>query len=291
MRRALLLAVVALLAVGSVGVVSADIPLADIGADHGLDERGAVEAFDRTGSATGEVDRYDVDLTIATDRESVGAGDAAVTNIRNRFLRIEYHESVEREVRILIPREYRTPYTGETQSLTSDHTIHLEPARSGEYLAVETVVDGESDIVVPLSVDHAISYSLLERMDQRVQTWAGFSPLDRDDDWHYIDADAWENETLYLNQSAEDVVVQFDATPARSDETWLNVPRGETVGSGVYILDVEGENTTIISKASEPPQIRYRSDSLIASQVRGWISEAQEIPGNVRDNLAEWLPW
>lgn len=293
MRRTTLLVAAVVLAAVAVGVVAAD-DVTDIGTDHDLASDDAMERWSDRGYAEGDVDRYQIELAVAESRADVGAEDAAVTNIRNQFLRIDYQEDYERTLRILIPRDVITPYKTTAGSLTSPHEATLSPARSGEYLEVVVEVDGESDIVLPLNRDHAISYSLIERTDKRIERLTGVSPLDREHDWEYVDGDEFTGETHRINHSLDEMALQFDATPERTDETWVNVPVGERGGAGVYVLDTDAKhdgNTTLVTTLQDPPEIRYRTESTLPAQVRGWVSEARTYPGDVMDRLEDILPF
>lgn len=288
-----LLAVLALAAVLalSAGAVTAD-SIADVGTDHSLDTEGAMQDWRSDGYAEGEADRLQLDLTVAERRADVGADDALTTDLRNHYLRLEYNEDYAREIRVLIPRAVITPYRSETASLTTDHVATLEPAREGDYLSVTVTVDGPADIVIPLNRDHAISFSLIERLDERIERATGISPLDREHEWAYVDGGDLEDGQYHMDYRLDDVVVQFDASGNETDEAWLNIPKGETVGAPVYLHHVgENEEFVIIATVDDPPDIRYRDEGTFSAEVRGWIHEARQIPGNIRDRLEALLPW
>jgi hypothetical protein len=283
-----LLAVVAVLAVG--GAVAQDVT--DLQEDHGLATDDAISSYEQTGVARAEVTRYQIDLAIAEERADVNASDAVVTDIRNNYLRINYQEDYPRTIRLLLPREYITPYNAEVGSITTSHTATLEPARNGEYMAVTVQVDGPADIVLPLNRDHAVSYGLIERLDRRVEQISGISPLDRNHEWQFIDPSEIEQGANRLNHSLDDMAVQYDASPEQPDPTWINLPEGETAGVPLYLIQLEGsDDVAIVATTEDPPQIRYRTEGTLPARVRGWIAEAQEIPGNIRDRVKELVPW
>jgi hypothetical protein len=289
-QRALVaaLAVAALLAVG--GAVAQE--MTDLADDHGLASDEAISQYEQTGYASGEVERYQITLTVAEDRDQVNATDAVTTDIRNDYLRIDYNEDYPRELRLLLPREYITPYNAEVGSITTSHMASLEPARNGEFMAVEVTVEGPADIVIPLNKDHAVSYDLIERVDRNVEKITGISPLDRNHEWQYIDPSELKQGANRLNHSLEDMAVQFDSTPEQPEPTWINIPEGETAGAPVYLIRLEGtEDVAIVSVTESPPEIRYRTEGTLPARVRGWVSEATEIPGNIRDRVQELIPW
>jgi hypothetical protein len=283
-----LLAVVAVLAVG--GAVAQDVT--DLQEDHGLATDDAISSYEQTGYARGEVERYQISLAVAENRDQVNATDAVTTDIRNDYLRIDYNEDYPRELRLLLPREYITPYNAEVGSITTSHMASLEPARNGEFMAVEVTVEGPADIVIPLNKDHAVSYGLIERVDKNVEKITGISPLDRNHEWQYIDPSELKQGANRLNHSLEDMAVQFDSTPEQPEPTWINIPEGETAGAPVYIIQLDGtDDVAIVSPAETPPEIRYRTEGTLPARVRGWVSEATEIPGNIRDRVQELIPW
>lgn len=274
------------------GAVAAD-GLTDIGTDHDVATDEAMDDWQTHGYADGEADRYQLDIAVAEKRVDVGAEDAMVTNLRNHYLRLDYQEDHPRELRVLIPRDVITPYKADSiGSLTSGHEAHIEPAKSGDYLSVTVRVDGPADIVIPLNRDHALSYTFLERSDQRIQELTGISPLDRDAEWTYVEGDEIaEGGTYELNLSADDLAVQYDATPDSSEETWLNVPRGETVSAPIYLLEYDENEYTLVATTDKPPDVRHRDEATFPAQVRGWLSEAGQIPENIRDRISDLLPW
>ena len=293
MRARYLLALLGVLVLTlGAGSVAAD-GLTDIGTDHDVASDEAMGDWAASGYADGEADRYQLDIAVAEKRADVGAEDAVVTNLRNHFLRLDYQEDHPRELRVLLPRDVITPYQAESiGSLTSDHEADIKPAQSGEYLSVTVSVDGPADIVIPLNRDHALSYTFLERTDQRIQELTGFSPLDRDAEWAYVEGDEIaEGGTYQLNLTGDDLAVQYDATPESSDETWLNVPRGETVSAPIYVLEYDENQYTLVATTDKPPDVRHRDEATLPAQVRGWLSEAGEIPNNIRDRVTDLLPW
>lgn len=292
-QRVILLVALVTVALGAgVAIVAAD-DVTDIGTDHTLATDEAMSEWETHGYAEGESHRYQLDLAVAERRADVGAEDALATNIRNHFLRINYQEDYDRTLRILIPRDVITPYRAEeVDSLTSAHSASLQPARNGDYLAVTVDVDGEADIVLPLNRDHAVSYRLVERFDSRMEQLTGFSPLDREEEWQYIDGvDLADNSTMELNHSFDDVVIQFDATPDESHESWINMPEGQTAGAPLYALQRDGDDTvTIVTTTDDPPDVRYRTDSTVPAKVRGWATEARQIPGEIYDRIKDLIP-
>jgi len=283
-----ILAVAALVLAG--GAVGQD--MTDLADDHGLATDESIQQYKETSYATGGVERYQIDLSIAEDRSQVNASDAVTTDIRNDYLRIDYDEDYPRTIRLLLPREYITPYNSETGSITTGHVASLEPARNGEFMAVEVEVEGPADIVIPLNKDHAVSYGLIERVDKNVEQISGISPLDRNHEWQYIDPTELEQGANRLNHSLDDMAVQYDATPEQPEPTWINIPEGETAGAPVYLIQLDGtDDIAIVATTESPPEIRYRTEGTLPAQVRGWVSEAMEIPGNVRDRVEDLLPW
>lgn len=290
-RRSVIIVLCTLGVAVAIGVAAAE-DVTDIANDHQLDTEEKISQWKTNGYAEAELERYRITLTVAEERGDVNASDAVTTDIRNHYLRIDYDEDYPRTLRVLLPREYITPYNSETGSITTSHVAQLEPARNGEYMAITVAVDTQADIVIPLNRDHAVSYSLIESVDHRIEQISGVSPLDRNHDWQYIEPSNISQDGNRLNHSLDSLAVQFDATPGAEEPTWINIPTGETAGAPVYLLELDGtDDVSIVSTTETPPQIRYRTEGTLPAQVRGWISEASEIPGNIRDRLEELIPW
>lgn len=269
----------------------------DIGTDHPLAAQGSIDEWTRTGTVDGELTRYQISVTAAEDGADVGLEPSMVRDTRNHYLRIQYDETSARTLRILLPREFITPYKMETvEGFDSDHIAHYEPAREGEYLAVTIHFDGEGEAILPLQRDSAASYGIVERFDSQIETITGLSPLGRSGEWHYIDGQEVAAVAAYpVNASSEDVLIQYDARPDESDEVWLNAPRGETSSDLVYYYERsgdDGEELYVVSTGEAEPDVRIKQEATTVDRIRGDLNDIRLVPDRIRDGLdPDWWPF
>lgn len=291
--RALLAAfvlIVALMTASGAAFGAQDDPeITDLGTSHDLDTADAISAFDQDGHTSAETDRLDMTVTASTGKDEVGLEDQLMpTDTRNDFLRFDYREEAERTVRILLPKDYWTPYMREdVQSLTSDHTAEFQPTRSGEYLAVTIQFDGPAEVVLPVQWDSELSYRVAERVDNRLNKSVGVSIRGDSGSWTYVDSQNLTDGPGHpIEEAPGDVTVQYDTTPNEPERTWINAPEGETFSNEVYYYD-RGENGSayIVSKTSDPPAVRYKTDSSAMDKIRGGVNDLMEVPDRISDGL------
>lgn len=254
----------------------------DLATDHGLASNESITQFKQSGYAEGDVNQFRMQLAIAEERDDLPV-DVVASDTRNDYLLINYSEDYPRELRFLIPREYITPFETEADSLNTDHVAKLQPVRGGEYLEVRIAFEGQATVVLPLHKDHQVSYTIIERADERIERIIGFSPLDREYDWRYIEHSRIEqNATIKINSSMDEMVVQYDTEPREQGETWVNVPTDERIGSDVYMFSRGNETATyIVVRSDRSPAIRYRTEGVTGGTIHGVLNEVAQIPGNV----------
>ena len=262
---------------------------------HALDSTEAVSTYTSEGAASAEFSQINGELTVAHKKASVGIDDALTpTDVRNNFLRIEYNEDFERTLRIHVPRDYQTPYTQSgVGSLTSDDTAEFRPVRGGEYLEVVITVEDESDIVLPLQKDSSFSYRAVEWADTRVQLVTGLTFFGSGDEWQYLDSEELDADAAYeLDGDPANVAVQYDVERTNPEETWLNAPKGEDQGDGVYwfVREEDGEQSAyVVATEDESPHVRYKSDATTMDHWYGEARDATKIPDRIREVLEDGL--
>lgn len=266
----------------------------DIGANHPLAANATADEYDRTGYVAGDLTRYRISMAAAESGGDVGMTPSLMRDTRNDYLQIRYNESYERTIRILLPREYITPYTMETvEALDSDHVASYKPARSGEYLAVTVTFAGPGTAVFPLQKDSSAGGALLETVDSRVKQLTGISPLGRTGKWQYIDGSAVAEEPAYpINATSEDVLIQYDARPNRTEEVWLNAPRGEKNSVPVYFFERESDSQLyVVSADNSQPDVRLKTEPSRTDRIRGDINDIKLVPDRIRDGAADYWPF
>lgn len=282
---------VALLAVSIGGVAADDVTAIDN--SHDLDSDWATDRYADEGYVEGDVDIYDMQLTVAEDREDVA--DTPLITDTSDWVRIEYNEEVERTLRITLPKDYGQPYErAGVESITSDHDVDLEPVKDGEFLQLTVEVDGPTEIVIPLEWDGQLSYTILDRVSDRVDRLQEWNPLSADADWQYIESGDLEGDNAMTIADHDDVLVEVDARPNQPDDRWVPAPRSNA-DQPVYWYTQDGNNGTeaiVVSTTDDAPNIRYAEDHDLIDQIWSEVGSAREIPNNIMDSLElpDWLP-
>lgn len=262
--------------------------LTAIDANHPLDSESAFERWDDDGYASGEVPELDMRLSVAEKRSDLDRSETLLEHRGSDYLRIEYREDIERDLRILIPKEYATPYTREgVESINGRHTADFSPARDGEYMEVVVHVDGPQDIVLPLDRKAQLSYRIVGSVSERIDAVTGYSPLGSEG-WTYVERGDLSSEgSVAVMKAPEDPLVQYDATPEKASERWINAPRGDSDAGGInwYIRENdEGEEMLyVVSTTDDPPAVRVKDEATMVDRVMGWINGALDIPSNLPD--------
>lgn len=295
--QALLAAIVALSLLATPIAAEEDttsLEVTDIGTEHPLADNATAAEYSRTGYVSSELSRYRITLSAAESGNDVGLPPSMTRDLRNDYLRIQYNESYQRTIRLLLPREYITPYTMETvESLNSDHTASYKPARSGDYLAITITFDGPGAAVLPLQKDSSAGGALLETVDRRVKQLTGISPLGRNGKWQYIDGEEVAAEPAYpINTTSEDVLIQYDAKPNATEEVWLNAPRGEQNGVPIYYFERDSDNQLyVVSADASNPDIRLKTEPSRTDKIRGDINDIKLVPERIRDGASDYWPF
>ncbi|MFP8891836.1 hypothetical protein ACLI4U_19000 (plasmid) [Natrialbaceae archaeon A-CW2] len=275
---------------GSSVISNDDNNVTDLGADHDLNTADAVNAFANDGVAEADIERIDMTVTVADNKDDVGLEEELLpTNQFNDFVRFEYREEADRTIRILIPDEYWTPYERERlESINSDHQADFESVRGGDYQSVVIRFDGPGEAVFPAEWVASFSYQNLERIDDRLNNSIGLTIRDDNSQWTYVNTtDMAEGPGLEIDEDIEDLTVQYDATPDSPEETWINAPEGETFSDDIYYYQRESENGSvfIVSKTDNPPNVRYNVDSTLTDRIRGNLNAIKNIPNKIGDIL------
>lgn len=266
----------------------------DIGTQHPLAANATADDFQRTGYVEGDLTRYRISMAAAEGGGDVGLTPSLLRDMRNDYVRIQYNESHTRTVRVLLPREYITPYTMEqVEAIDSDHVATYRPARSGHYLAITVTFDDPGDAVFPLQKDSSAGGALLETVDRRVKQLTGISPMGRNGQWQYIDGGEVAEEPAYaINATSDDVLIQYDAKPNATDEVWLNAPRGEQNDVPLYYFERESDSQLyVVSADNSEPDIRLKTEPSRTDRIRGDINDIKLIPDRIREDSTGWWPF
>lgn len=275
-------------AAGATGALSDD--SYGIDADHGLADNETIAEYESTGHATArDVQGLDATISYADDKSAVDRDGVRPVDSAHEYVRIEYREDISRTLRIWIPAEYSTPYERDNvEALESDHVATYSSARSGEYLQIEIDVDGETDVVLPVHKHSAFTYSIIQGYEERLAAITG-----SDKEWQYVDGDelAAEHSVELDVDDPESIVVQHDATPGETEESWVATPR-DADGStdGVYYYVDEERSTAYVVSQGEERAVRFMGEEAgIRERAEGHVNDARQIPDRIRDRLEDGL--
>lgn len=266
----------------------------DLGATHPLAENATINSYERTGYVSGDLTRYRISLTVSEAGSDVGLSPSITRDMRNDYLRIQYNESASRTLRLLLPREYITPYTMEdVGAIGSEKHASYKPARGGEYLAVTIHFNGAGEVVLPLQKDSSAGGALVETVDRRVKQLTGISPLGRNGEWKYLDGETVAEEPAYpVNTTSEDILIQYDARPEQPNEVWLNAPRGEQNDVPLYYFERERDDQLyIVSAENTTPDVRLKTEPSRTDKIRGDLNDIRLVPDRIRDGAGDFWPF
>lgn len=259
---------------------------------HGLANEEAVSAYETEGYASGEVEGLDATIEVAESKELVERTGPRPLDAAHGYVRIDYREDISRTLRIYLPRSMVTPYAREeVESLgSSEITADYQPAREGRYFQITISVGGPTDVVVPTHAHSEITYGVLDRYEDRVDSVTG-----ADREWQYLEREGLEREHAVAVEveDVDDVVIHHDATPDEPEETWVNTPRDSGDGPYWYAPDSEeGEVVYVVTRGGDAPDVRLMEGGGVRQKVEGHVNDARQIPERIRDgvrNPGEWL--
>lgn len=298
MKRLVTLIVGVLLLVASlalVGVVAGS-DVISIDDDHELNSDGSIEQYEAEGLATAEVDRIQLEMTLAEDPEDVGLDGwkySLGAGSGNEYLRLQYDESIDRTVRIELDEELVTPRTKHgVESVEGDVVADIYPSSDGESTIIKVELEGDSDVVIPLNKAEGWLFDIRGSASESVESVSGYELSSNpfaSEDWEYVDPDALsDSDSTYMVES-ERATIQYNGADVDSeDDVWLTVPEcNNPAEQAVCSYEKDGEiGTYVMSTQDEPPQIRYKDGYSISDSVSASINELHQIFGNIQDRVS-----
>lgn len=290
MKPRYLLLLIAILAGLTIVTPTLGTDVTPIDDSHELDSQWAVDEWNEYGYVEGEAHNYQLDIAIADDREAV-ADDTLIGDIGSDWVMLDYHENIQRTLRIHIPAEYVTPYErAGVESADGQHTAHFEPVQDGDYLEITVAVDGPATIALPLEWDGQTSYQILDRVDGYVEAAKDVSPLSSTTNWTYYDGDDISQKTAVKVADTDDVDVQVDARPDSGDHVWIPAAQDDADEDIYYYHREENGtlNTYVVATVDNPPDIRVGEDVSGWDRIRSEINSALQVPRNI--DIPDWVP-
>lgn len=271
-----------------VAAVDAQDGVATVDADHGLTDRGSIDAFETRGVASTSVAVPALSITVADDHDDAGL-DGFRTDFNNRYLRLQYNESLTRTVRLYIPSEYWYPIVAEDREAeNSDVTATFSPTPDGRYTAVTVRFTRETDAT--WAIPRAASFVFWGREESRavVENATGYEPpqVGSGSAWQYVPDDQLDGNASYPINASDGATVQYDAADGEPEQ-WLTVPECGGGSAPVCLYEKRGvdDRRFLLSQTADAPTVRFKSGSDLSATGKGALEELGLIPDRVWSDL------
>lgn len=270
-----------------------------IDTDHPAATDQAIAEFQDEGVTGGEVGTLALNLTVAEHAEDVGVDSALETDFNAVYLRADYDETIDRSVRVYIPKEMWYPHRMEGESPIQGGTeADFDVAQDGEYTAVTFHFEGEDDAVYRISKEAATIFEMRAKSSSVVENVTGFKPpkVIGSTDWQYPDDAFATNESTVAFEHDESLVVEYDSDETPGRERWVNVPGCDsTAGSDAPVCKFQRdgvENTTYVTaRTGDPPAIRYTDKRSMLDSFRSTvINDLEAAVEDFRETVGEYMP-
>lgn len=272
---------------GAAGAVAT--PLAapqtyDLGDDHALATNESVETYQETGVVSTGVNGLDARLTIAQSHDVVGL-ETISTDFNSHYVRIQYNESIPRELRFELPAGYFEPYPADGLSAENVNvTADLEPIDDGNATGVTVTLEGQTDAVFRLSKAASVVFGARDTTSGAIERFTGWelpSLTSSDDDWTHVPATAWNgtNSTPAIETTDEPLMIQYDASDTPGEQRWISVPRCGNAQDWEDVCRFSRDGTDaalLVSRTNETPEVRYRHGRSLLDQGQATVNELIE---------------
>lgn len=253
--------------------------------DTGLDNPDTRSAYEKTGVVETNVPGLDMTITVAEDAQDAGL-DTHNPGVMHTYIRVEYHEEIDRTVRFYVPAEYVEPRLKEdVQAQNTDAVAMYEPVAGGEYMAVTIQFQGQTDATFPVNWAFGSYISMRDSAYDTIENTTGFSPprlgTQGHTQWQYPPegALAGDNATYHLptnpekNESLDEMTIQYDNKPDSEETAWMTMPRCDQTVEPVCVTERDGEPVLFSTSSEAVPPIRYKHGTDRSAEVRGAIEE------------------
>lgn len=295
-RRAIAVLVAALVVISITAVGYADAkPIEDLDEETPLTSSKAWSTYQDKGKVTVDVSAPELTITVAKEKEGVGL-DGFSNDYLNEYLRIKYHEDIERKIRFYIPSNYVDPYFEESaESETDDTTARFVPVENGRYMAVTITFTGKADATFKVSQGKGKTWAFWAEKDESIENETGVSAgLAGNTQWTYAESSQWSDDGFLKIEQVEEpdrVEIQYDADVSPDSQVWLKAHEGDDGEDPVYYLirrGSENDSTIVIVSrdAANPPPVRYKK-SVTGRDIGGSIwRDFQLIPKRINDFIS-----
>lgn len=279
LRRTLITLCLCVALVGAVPFASAE-KVYTVDDNTALDDADTISTYQKTGTASADVQQLDMTITVSDDRRKAGI-DAYTSGVMNTYIRVQYREEIDRTVRFYVPEEYAEPRLKEgLQAENSDAEAMLEPVAGGEYMAVTIQFRGETDATFAVNDAFGAYLSTTESVYGTIENTTGFSPprlgASGHTQWQYPPdgALAGDNATYHIPSDPDkedpmDLTIQYDNTPDSEEASWMPMPDCSESVDPVCITERDGDPVLFSTSGKDVPPIRYKHGTDRKAEAKG----------------------
>lgn len=286
-----------LLATSLVAPVAAASSMTTIDTDHDLTTDAAIQAYETDGVATTTIAAPEMRITVSKSADAVDLSGWTRADVLNSYLRIQYNESVNREIRFFVPNDYFRPRV--KQDLEAEHedvTVDLEPAADYAYTSVTIELSGPTDARFAIGKEAGMVFTGRETAKEQFENGTGYEvPSLRSPaaDWQYVEESRLQDEnTTYAIPTNDSVAIQYDTAATGEEENWIPVPECDRKPDAAvcqYTRDGVDDKVFIMTTEREPPAVRYKEGGDSISSIEGVINDLQQIPSRFMDDITGLL--
>lgn len=263
-----------------------------IDADHELATDRAIDEYHRDGVISQNLTKLYLTVTIAETHQDAGI-DGFHSNFNNQFICLDYRETIPREVRVYIPRDYWWPRPAEKDSVTSQSPATFEPTDEENHTAITVRFDGPERACYVVGKEAGFYFRNKDRLVDAVNDTTGWSLPQLgggETQWQYVpDGVFLNNSTHTIPTKGKDMTIQYAPEYGNeTDPTWLPVPScndPEDQAVCQYERDGRAESVELLVTDARAPTIRYKRGRDLPAQLEGWANDLAAVP----DRLMEFL--
>jgi len=260
----------------------------DDGTDLATD--GAAATLTSEGQVTGSVERIQLDVTVADTAAAVNASSYTLDRATT-YVRVDYAESVPRDVRLHIDGDVLTPRPrADMAAIDEDQPVTADWQVAGDTQSVTLYLQGETHAVFALSTFRgdvsAAKRATRDALNTFTRNVTGYAlPTFGGGEWSYVPTEnlRGENVTYALPDSSGQMTVQY----RERNDTWLPAPECQA-GTPVCTLD-RGNRTVVFAADADPPQVRYKRGTDLSAGIRSALGDVASIPDRIMTDIRNIL--
>lgn len=279
MRVTLVAVLVLAGAIGPIGVGAGQPDVLTVDDTTHLATADAASEYRADGTVSATVEEIQLEVTVAQSGETVNAS-AYTLDRATTYVRVDYAESVPRDVRLHIDGDVLTPRPrdgmapiDESQPVTADWQV------TGDQQSVVLHLQGETHAVFGLSTVRggvsAWKRSTTRVLDTAVQNATGYSlPHFGAGEWSFVPPRQLRgaNVTYPIPDSRGQMTVQYRV----ANDSWLSVPECQ---ADAPVCTLRRDNRSVIFAATrDPPRVRYKRGTDLLAGLGSAVDDAVTVP-------------